>query len=117
VIDRTAKAQPLRQSTDIALFEIDYYNDPKPVKEPDKVERYLSDRVIMVRDPISWWKDHQQQFPQLSVMALEFLLIPGMSDEVKRVFSSAKLVLGLQRVAMGENYIGMLQCLKNWSCN
>jgi len=40
-----------------------------------------------------------------------------MSGEVERAFSSAKLILGIHRVAMGDNTISMLLCLKNWGRN
>ena len=101
VMDHTTSVQPLCQSTNIALFEINYYDDLEPIEEPDEVEKYVLELVTMVRDPIAWWKDHQQQFPRLSRMALEFLSIPAMSDEIERIFSSTRLILGLRRVAMG----------------
>jgi len=43
--------------------------------------------------------------------------ILAMSGEVERAFSSTKLILGIHWVAMGDNTISMLLCLKNWGRN
>ena len=101
--------------TNIALFEIDYYDDPESIEDRDELEFYLLERVTMVTEPISWWKEHQHRFPQLSRMALEFLSIPAMSDEVERVLSGTKLIQGLTRAGMGDPMVSMLQCLKSWA--
>ena len=111
-----ASPEPHRsQPTDIALFKIDYYDDPEPIEDRDELEVYLSERVTMVTEPISWSKEHQHRFPQLSRMALEFLSIPAILDEVERVFSGTKLILGVTRAGMGDPMISMLQCLKSWA--
>ena len=31
-----------------------------------------------VSDPIAWWWDHRHAFPRLSLMAFDYLSIPGM---------------------------------------
>ena len=46
-------------------------------------------------------------------MALEFLSIPTMSDEVERVFSATKLMLGLTRAGMSDLMISIFQYLKS----
>lgn len=107
--------QPHHESS--FIYDHDYFDDPQPPRYRDEIEEYFSERVTMVEDPISWWREHQTQFPRLSAMALEVLLIPAMSDECERIFSSSKLILGIQRISMGDTMIGMLQCLKNWRRN
>jgi len=62
----------------------------------------------MVEDLISWWLKYRIKFPRLFIIALEALTIPVMSDECERTFSSTKLVMGIQRVKLGDHTIEML---------
>jgi hypothetical protein len=44
---------------------------------------------LWVEDIIGWWQQHQNEYPILTIMALDILSIPGMSAEVERIFSQA----------------------------
>ena len=86
-------------------------------EQSDEVERYLNGPVKMQLQPLSWWLEHQDEFPRLSVMAIDLLSIPGMSTECERAFSQAKLVVGLQRHSLHNDTINELQSMKNWMRN
>ena len=45
----------------------------------------VSDRV----DPIAFWVEQEQTYPQLSLLAIDILMIPGSSAPVERIFSTA----------------------------
>ena len=47
-------------------------------------------------------------------MALDILSIPAMSADIERLFSSAKLILLIQRQNMDAKSLEVLQCLKSW---
>jgi hypothetical protein len=47
-------------------------------------------------------------------MALDTLLIPAMSTECERVFSSSKKLLSPQRYRIKEDLIEASECLKAW---
>ena len=38
-------------------------------------------------DALNWWRDHQLQYPNLSVMARQYLGVPATSASVERLFS------------------------------
>ena len=42
---------------------------------------------------LQWWMIHEVEFPRLAQFARDIFGIPGMSAEVERLFSSAKLMI------------------------
>ena len=49
------------------------------LEELNELDKYLAQPIEKVRDPIAWWWDHRAVFPRLSMMALDYLSVPGMS--------------------------------------
>jgi len=52
--------------------------------------------------------------PDLARMALDILAVPPMSDEIERVFSSAKLLLTDRRSRLKMDIIKANECLQSW---
>jgi hypothetical protein len=50
----------------------------------------------------------------LSKLALDVLAIPAMASDCERAFSTAKLMLTSQRLAMKPDNMGKLQLMENW---
>ena len=97
------------------LFEEDYYSSKaETVEANDKVERYLSKAIEVTDTLILWWKSYEEEYPQLSRITLDYLSIPTMSAEYKRLFSIAKLLFSIRRTSLSEETVCMLLCLKNW---
>ena len=65
---------------------------------------------------LAWWcQDTQRQrWPRLSLMAIDILSIPPMSDEPERVFSGARRTVSWDRGQMEPRTIEMRECLKHW---
>src|SRR5438045_8692477 len=60
----------------------------------DEFDNYINENLIPLDSnttAIQWWTQPLQckRFPQLSQLAIEALLIPGMSDNPERVFSGS----------------------------
>jgi hypothetical protein len=68
-----------------------FYAQTTPV---DEYDRYKSLHPIKdaFRKPLEWWRDHLDEYPTLSRMALDLFSVPAMSSECERVFSLAKLI-------------------------
>ncbi|KAM4058148.1 PIF1-like helicase [Hirsutella rhossiliensis] len=62
---------------------------------------------------IEWWLQDQQRtrFPRLSIMAIDVLSIPAMSDEAERVFSGARRTISWDRAQLSAETIEMLEFL------
>jgi len=65
---------------------------------------------------LEWWcQDAQRQkYPQLSLMAIDILSIPAMSDEPERIFSGARRMVSWERGQLNPEAIEMVECLKHW---
>ena len=89
----------------------------RPASE-DEYEDYNSQESY---DPgrkgaLAWWyQDTQRQrWPRLSLMAIDVLSIPPMSDEPERVFSGARRTVSWDRGQMEPETIEIRECLKHW---
>ena len=49
---------------------------PESTDLRDELDRYLSFDPLHVVDAVCWWHDHRAEYPQLSRMATDYLIIP-----------------------------------------
>ena len=65
---------------------------------------------------LAWWyQDTQRQrWPRLSLMAIDILSIPAMSDEPERVFSGARRTVSWDKGQMMPETMKWWECLKYW---
>jgi hypothetical protein len=63
-----------------------------------------------------WWGQEPQrrQWLRLSLIALNILSIPAMSDEAERVFLGARHMISWERAQMEPPTIEMVDCIKHW---
>jgi hypothetical protein len=94
-------------------------NDHAIESRIDQFDRYIhgtpvefADDSINGRSLISWWD--QCEFNQLRQMVFDILLIPAVSSEVERCFSSAKKLLRQERNRSTDPTIERLELLRNW---
>ena len=66
-------------------------------------------------NPIKWWHKHHAVYPNLSRMALDYLTIPAISVNVKRLFSRGRLLLLHVRSHLSVQSTCALLCLGTWS--
>ena len=54
-------------------------DDEGPMKGPadNELQHYLDTPIEKPANPIQWWKDRRDMYPNLSRMAIDFLCIPG----------------------------------------
>jgi hypothetical protein len=65
---------------------------------------------------LAWWyQDTQRQrWPRLSLMAIDILSIPAMSDELERVFSRARRTVTWDKGQIVPETMEWRECLKHW---
>lgn len=65
---------------------------------------------------LSWWlqDSKRKRWPKLSLMAIDILSIPAMSDEPERVFSGARRTISWDRSQLGPETIEKIECVKHW---
>ena len=93
-----------------------------PYKQEDAFEDYLSMDTKQHDDSksfdiIGWWQQRQQRFPGLARIAFDVFLIPLMSDDSERSFSSGRDMITYRRTKLRSDIIEACQCLKSWYGN
>ncbi|CAG9834456.1 unnamed protein product [Diabrotica balteata] len=82
----------------------------------DELEEYLSKpRTASSEDILEWWRTHETEYPTLSKMACDVLLIPATSVLVERLFSKASLVIRKHRNRSSDELARWLLCINSWS--
>jgi hypothetical protein len=83
----------------------------------DKFTRYNSTpklvRDLKIFNFIAWWNNSRVNFPTLHLWAFNTLVIPAISVEYKRVFSSTKKLITPEKNCLYINIIKASECLKN----
>ncbi|XP_073701142.1 E3 SUMO-protein ligase ZBED1-like [Garra rufa] len=82
------------KSADDAAAEIKKFKDETPLP--------------LTGNPLSWWRDHEHEYPQLFRVAKCFLCIPGTSVSAERVFSSAGDIVNAQRSVLKAGHVDQL---------
>jgi len=82
--------------------------------ELDTYLRSFDYRLVSIKDPLLWWKEHQTDFPILAHMAFDIFSIPVMSSEVERVFSIAKKLITDERNRLGPEVVEACQTQRHW---
>ena len=72
--------------------------------EKDELAEYLALPQIKYKteeDAINWWREHKEQFPNLEVMARQYLGCPASSASVERLFSQVGIAFSAKRRRAG----------------
>jgi hypothetical protein len=84
----------------------------RPVR--DEYAEYCLFRPSVCKRPLEWWGARREDFPQLSKMAFDLLLIPLMSAECERIFSVTKRFIPPDRNRLRDDIIEAMSSLKHW---
>lgn len=78
-----------KKKKDKLLIEIEEYEDEQEIDDEE--------------DPLQWWKDNQNKYPLLSLMAKKYLGTPATSVPSERLFSIAGQILTKKRARLSPN--------------
>jgi hypothetical protein len=91
-----------------------YCNAKLADKYPIEIDPVTKKPEKEQKGPLYWWGEYALLYPRLAQMARDLLSIPGMSAEVERLFSSAKLMLVDNRASLQEDIIEAAECIRSW---
>jgi hypothetical protein len=93
-------------STEFTDFS-QYYDSSDDENDIDEINQYLACKVSKDSDLniLKWWKDHENEYPKLSILCAYFLAIPASSASSEREFSSAGLTISEQRTNLNPETI------------
>ena len=70
----------------------------------DELKAYLNVpqiKYVTEQDMMNWWKDHQGEFPNVAVMARQYLGCPASSAAVERLFYQVAIAFSAKRKSAG----------------
>ena len=119
-ISVTSHSPPHKKSALESLFEDVLITGVTPAHSRTRQEiafeeahRYKNVEPISLQsNPLEWWRDHESEFPTLSLLAKTRLHVPGTSVPSERVFSTAGDIVSAQRAALSGEHVDMLIFLK-----
>ena len=82
--------------------------DAKDKPHTDELVAYLALPQVNNENewtPLKWWEQHAKQFPNLSVMARQYLGCPATSATVERLFSKVGIAFSSKRKSAGADTI------------
>jgi hypothetical protein len=79
----------------------------------DQLALYLKEPLTDIL-LLEYWLSKETQWPQLAKMAIDFLCIPAISSEYKRVFSSCSKQTTPHSSRLSGELLWHKECLKNW---
>jgi hypothetical protein len=91
-----------------------FYDNPEVAATRDELKDYLKIPPKPCDNPLEWWRQHREEFPVLSKMALDLLSVPLMSAECERVFSAAKNLITDRRNGLKDDIIEACTLLWHW---
>ena len=74
----------------------------------DELKVYLNVpqiKYVTEQDMMNWWKDHQGEFPNVAVMARQYLGCPASSAAVERLFYQVAIAFSAKRKSAGGRHI------------
>jgi hypothetical protein len=80
----------------------------------DEINNYLNTPNEMDTDPLLWWKVHQQEYPILSSIAKDYLIIQATSVPSEQAFSIAGNMISQTRNQLNSDTSRAILCLKSW---
>ena len=64
----------------------------------------------------NWWKDHQGEFPNVAVMARQYLGCPASSAAVERLFSQVGIAFSAERIRVRGQTHKKVSCSQQLIC-
>ncbi|KAI3896925.1 hypothetical protein MKW92_032956 [Papaver armeniacum] len=80
----------------------------------DELSQYLSEPPSPTTDVLDWWKENSSRYPNLSVMARDFLVIQPTSVSPSKVFSGIGDEIHKQTVCLPYASTQPVLCLREW---
>jgi len=85
-----------------------------PTHSHDELWQYLAEPCIDHIPLMEYWRQREVQWPHLAAMAFDFLSIPAMSSECKRVFSSVAKLTTPESSRLSSQLLWHQEVLRNW---
>lgn len=76
--------------------------------------KWTREQFINNGNPVQYWMEMRQNYPNLSRLAIDVMAIPASSCECERLFSEVGDLLEPKRRKIGSQLLAALQCIRAW---
>ncbi|MDW3631090.1 MAG: hAT family dimerization domain-containing protein [Nitrososphaeraceae archaeon] len=119
-VDQETSSNTPRRSTIVLTHQdpsqktiFDDMFDDVPQQQDDELTKYLNmPNVAGNIDPLSWWRDRQDELPMLAILANKYLCLSATSVPSERLFSDVGNHITPKRNRLSSNIISNLLFLK-----
>ncbi|XP_020251663.1 uncharacterized protein LOC109829028 [Asparagus officinalis] len=81
----------------------------------DELSQYLSEPPLAIAaDVLGWWRANSARYPRLSVMARDYLAVPGTAIEPDELFSSKTGEVCKQKFCLPYSSMQAMLCINSW---
>ena len=86
---------------------------PVQATTPQQVDTYITEPLCEDNiQPLAYWQQNRQRFPQLAQLALHYLCLPASSAPVERIFSIAGKIFRPERCNLSDSRFEELMFLR-----
>jgi len=83
------------------IFGVKHLSTTERDKKEHEVLSYLDENEIsLINDPLKWWNENKNRYPNVAKLATLILCIPATSVESERIFSKAGLIINASRASL-----------------
>ena len=90
------------------------FSSSPETKDLDDYLSYGVENIDADYNILLWWSSHSAQFPTLSLVAREYLVVPASTIASESAFSAGRRVLDEKRASLAPDTIRMCVCKKDW---
>ena len=80
----------------------------------NEINNYLNTQNDTTINPLLWWQDHQSEYPILSLIVKDYLIIQATSVPSEQAFSVAGNTMTQTRNRLDPEKARTILCLKSW---
>jgi hypothetical protein len=88
-------------------------NDINRYFDIPRVQFVLDENEDQAQWVLNWWQVNKSEYPRIFAIARDYLPVPGVEVDVKRLFNIARDILGLRRASMGADTLRALILVKD----
>jgi hypothetical protein len=97
-------------------FKTQLFKKQKVFGQYNEIENYLKSQIENEStNPIEWWFKNSENYPNLSKIAFDYLIIPASSVPSEQIFSKAGNLITKLRNLLDKSTVRDLMLLNSWN--
>lgn len=113
-LQRSSSYDDVTETPEVTALDFLFGEEAVSQNWKTQLESYVAEPQIGHNlDPLTWWKNHKEKYPDLLKLAHQYLGIPATSASSERTFSTAGNIVSPKRASLLPENINLLTFLYN----